>query len=346
MESRFAAERQFGQLLDANAALGKEIETLKKLQIRAENAKKCIGEVKIDGSQAQSALSAMRQSFEVIRTSSPTTFLRENGQDSEALSDFKRSLWDSDRIYEKFYECTREINAQIRTEIAGSSLRVDEEILSTTSFDNARQIEEHPAPNSIRFVQKLRRPTIIRSELSELDIKSVASELAKLAPQAWTKSFEDSRQSSLIRIIDVLAKTASEIEARQVQVKRNEGLLANLDKVLATKQSSQSILDQSLVYSIYGMILALTILFISLRFFPETLAIHMVQDRSLVEVMSMAFILLTIIILGTGEKIGKETLGTLLGTIAGYIFGRKLGESEGRAETQRAPNQTQAKPPS
>ncbi|MNJ79689.1 hypothetical protein D3C77_777860 [compost metagenome] len=36
----------------------------------------------------------------------------------------------------------------------------------------------------------------------------------------------------------------------------------------------------------------------------------------------MAFMLITIIILGTGEKLSKEILGTLLGTIAGYVFAR------------------------
>jgi hypothetical protein len=36
----------------------------------------------------------------------------------------------------------------------------------------------------------------------------------------------------------------------------------------------------------------------------------------------MAFMLITIIILGTGEKLSKEILGTLLGTIGGYVFAR------------------------
>ncbi len=42
----------------------------------------------------------------------------------------------------------------------------------------------------------------------------------------------------------------------------------------------------------------------------------------------MAFMLITIIILGTGEKISEEHPGSLLGTVAGYIFGRMGNERD------------------
>lgn len=42
----------------------------------------------------------------------------------------------------------------------------------------------------------------------------------------------------------------------------------------------------------------------------------------------MAFMLITIIILGTGEKNSEESVGTLLGSIAGYIFGRMGNERD------------------
>ncbi|MCX7105777.1 MAG: hypothetical protein NTU70_10955 [Methylococcales bacterium] len=48
------------------------------------------------------------------------------------------------------------------------------------------------------------------------------------------------------------------------------------------------------------MIAALVVLFVSVGFFNQSIAEKMIENRSLVEVMSMAFILLTIIILGTG----------------------------------------------
>ena len=76
------------------------------------------------------------------------------------------------------------------------------------------------------------------------------------------------------------------------------------------------------------MIAALVVLFVSVGFFNQSIAEKMIENRSLVEVMSMAFILLTIIILGTGGKIGNEALGALLGTIAGYIFGRQTNDKK------------------
>ena len=70
------------------------------------------------------------------------------------------------------------------------------------------------------------------------------------------------------------------------------------------------------------MIFALLGMFLSLRILPKEVATELVKRRTLIEVVGMSFMLITIIILGTGEKINTETLGTLLGTIAGYIFGR------------------------
>ena len=47
----------------------------------------------------------------------------------------------------------------------------------------------------------------------------------------------------------------------------------------------------------------------------------------LIEILSMGFLLLTVIMLGTGKLLTGESLAALLGTIAGYIFGRKVSEN-------------------
>jgi len=87
--------------------------------------------------------------------------------------------------------------------------------------------------------------------------------------------------------------------------------------------------DIRLVYAVYGMIGVLLFLFLGLKVFTDDVAKALIVNRSLVEVVGMAFMLITIIILGTGEKLSKEILGTLLGTIAGYVFAR--GTEDGRA---------------
>ena len=59
----------------------------------------------------------------------------------------------------------------------------------------------------------------------------------------------------------------------------------------------------------------------------------------------MGFLLVTIIILGTGKLLRGESLAALLGTIAGYIFARKAAEGMA-AEIQRAARGgTQGVPP-
>ena len=185
-----------------------------------------------------------------------------------------------------------------------------------------------PIKVTVDSLNNLPKENLKRSDISADVINNIESELKGLTSSSWEQVFSNEKKRVADFISAVLVRVESEMAIRQSQIQTNEAKLAALDKILAAKQTSQSNLDQSLVYSIYGMIIALTVLFISLRFFPEALAVRMIQDRSLVEVMSMAFILLTIIILGTGDRIGKEALGTLLGTISGYIFGRKMGESE------------------
>ena len=72
-----------------------------------------------------------------------------------------------------------------------------------------------------------------------------------------------------------------------------------------------------------GMIVAVLIMFLSLILSSKNDTVKdILAKRTLIEIVSISFILLTMIILGTGQKIGGETLGALLGTIAGYIFGK------------------------
>ena len=88
-------------------------------------------------------------------------------------------------------------------------------------------------------------------------------------------------------------------------------------------------INEGLVNAIYLMIGALLLLFAVLRFFTPDIARELIVRRSLVEVIGIAFMLITIIILGTGEKLTAEILGTLLGTIAGYLFARTVQRNGG-----------------
>lgn len=99
----------------------------------------------------------------------------------------------------------------------------------------------------------------------------------------------------------------------------------NIDDVnreLTTLEKGKANTDNRLVIAVYFMIAALLIMFLALWVFEPATAYWVIEKRTLVHVVGIAFLLLTIIILGTGEKIDKAALAALLGTIAGYVFGR------------------------
>jgi len=86
------------------------------------------------------------------------------------------------------------------------------------------------------------------------------------------------------------------------------------------------------------MIASIITLFILLKYFPASLTNLIVEQRVVVEVLSMGFLLVTVIILGSAKLIEGEGLAGLLGTIAGYIFARKTADlvSAGQADRSTA----------
>ncbi|MEM6685964.1 MAG: hypothetical protein AAF617_09300, partial [Bacteroidota bacterium] len=161
-----------------------------------------------------------------------------------------------------------------------------------------------------------------RNKLIELDkeeINNLKENITTLKVQDLNSAFDDYKRY-IRRVNDFIHKQIeNKIQEYKKTKKQIEDKLIDLDNLL---EDRQQVIDTKLIYAVYFMILALVVLFIGLYFFNVEIAGKIIEKRSLVEVISMAFMLITIIILGTGGKIGNETLGTLLGTIAGYIFGR------------------------
>jgi hypothetical protein len=124
---------------------------------------------------------------------------------------------------------------------------------------------------------------------------------------------------------NLLKGIQEEKKSADAKINDIDNLLSKLDDRLS---SGAAATDKQLIIAVYMMICALVFLFLGMKFIKDPLAEKIIENRSLVEVISMAFLLLTIIILGTGEKMPKEAIGTLLGSIAGYIFGRKMTENK------------------
>lgn len=325
IESKFAAERQFAALLESNTTLEGEIRQLTALRSKADAARKCIDAAKADEAVAQKQTDDLRTRFQALRNENGATVIHERNRDLGTLDDFKEALFREDMI-RSIWDCQREFTQ--RSSTVGTVKSIEEVVLDSAWQPGADRREGREAFAAVdEMIARARGDRVRRSDLPPELLARVNAELSRLTPAVWVAQFETYRRQASEFAAAVTKRAEAEIATRQATMRENDAKLAALDKTLAQKQTTASALNQGLVYSIYGMILALVVLFISLRFFPVEIASRMIQDRSVVEVMSMAFILLTIIILGTGEKIGQETLGTLLGTIAGYIFGRKMGEN-------------------
>jgi hypothetical protein len=103
---------------------------------------------------------------------------------------------------------------------------------------------------------------------------------------------------------------------------------------LSHQETKKDQRDSNLTLAIFFMIGVLFAIYLATRLFPKEVQARIVESRTLVEVVGMAFLLLTIIILGTGEKIDRPVVGTLLGSIAGYIFGQNVRSGQRRESAQ------------
>ena len=177
---------------------------------------------------------------------------------------------------------------------------------------------------------------IVTSKSSQIPqglVTEVIEELSSKAPEALKKSFNEQSQAFKTytdQLLDSLnakydAQTKQIDESQQAERTANEGLV-KLDAGQQAALVKKGELDKSLVTAVYFMIGSIVLIFLSLRIFPEKLAGSIITERTMIELLSMGFLLLTVIILATGEQLAKEAVGTLLGTIAGYIFGRKVSE--------------------
>ncbi len=223
--------------------------------------------------------------------------------------------------------------------------------------DTGREASEGKPEGGIASLRDLRgfisdsdRGEIKKGELDELGpyLQKVAEILNDSAKRdalgaALAQDAKKAGEDYLKAISDEVTK---KLDADQSEQKQLEPRVAELDKKLRESQqvaAGRIETDRNLVYAIWMLIGALVLLLVIVCVFPTANAREMIKERTLVELVSMAFLLLTIIILGTGLKISGETLGTLLGTIAGYLFGRRLQEGEKATRQEQAGGQ-QPKP--
>ena len=169
------------------------------------------------------------------------------------------------------------------------------------------------------------------------EINSHVAELKALVAKNYETLYSSIQSGYFEAILN--GKNAAEQALKGIRAQEKESLrdkrkalsnfILEFKKLEKQDEARRESTDIRLVYAVYGMIAVLLFLFLGLKVFSDDVAKSLIINRSLVEVVGMAFMLITIIILGTGEKLSKEILGTLLGTIAGYVFAR--GTEDARA---------------
>lgn len=124
-----------------------------------------------------------------------------------------------------------------------------------------------------------------------------------------------------------------EVSKRSSELTKLRSQIETLAQVVDDKSGA----DHKLTFAIYFMVAALIILYVATLFARESIQSTIFENRTLVEMIGMAFLLLTIIILGTGEKMDRSVLGALLGTVGGYIFGQQ-NRSSARPKRRKQAN--------
>ncbi|MCA1929588.1 hypothetical protein [Rheinheimera sp.] len=155
----------------------------------------------------------------------------------------------------------------------------------------------------------------------------------KLAVEELEQEFANLKTTYKLKLGEVQKSIKDNIEYQKIELTKKDAELSDAFTKIEKTQEKQTSVDTKLIYAVYGMIATLLFMFLSLKIFQTPVAVEILKRRSLVEVVGMAFMLITIIILGTGGKLNQEALGTLLGTIAGYVFGR-LGHDRESSDVQ------------
>lgn len=168
------------------------------------------------------------------------------------------------------------------------------------------------------------------AEIDPDEIKVNISTLKTFVSRGYESVYSSTQDGYFEAVLN--GKIAAETALKDIRAQERENLrdkrkelsnfILEFKKLEKQDEKRRESTDIRLVYAVYGMIAVLLCLFLGLKVFSDDVAKSLIVNRSLVEVVGMAFMLITIIILGTGEKLSKEILGTLLGTIAGYVFAR------------------------
>ncbi|MFP2911249.1 hypothetical protein ACLESD_40735, partial [Pyxidicoccus sp. 3LFB2] len=173
---------------------------------------------------------------------------------------------------------------------------------------------------------------------------SAATERAKtLSIGELERLFGQDQESVAKAWQGIIDRTQATIDLQNKQLKESQSAIDKLSVAMDARQVQKFETDGRLTWAIIIMVVVLLLLYLATLLFKPEVQQTIFNQRILVEMIGMAFLLLTIIILGTGEKIDRAVLGTLLGTVGGYIFGQQ--QARRGVEPQPTPQPVASGPP-
>ena len=184
---------------------------------------------------------------------------------------------------------------------------------SGSSFDDS------PGMDSASIAQDIRQSVLDVTEQCGWRLEGIKKKLTRLETRVPAL---DQQLTAVTGKIDLTEKLLKQLEDATANNKKL------IEKALGERDQSfsQYRINIWLVGAVFAMVVSIVLLFLFLWLYPATLTGAIIEHRVFIEVLSMAFLLLTVIILGTGKLLTGEGLAGLLGTIAGYIFARKTAE--------------------
>lgn len=327
-KSRTLLEQRVVELKDEARQKATLRTDLAKLADQVKSAQQCAASLRAAPSTELEKLGAnLRSAWRRLVESKPATVLDSGHPEYEGLERAFAELQSAANIGEKCLESIpgrqfSDIDRLLRNEASRSSPLVGELIsqyIKPTNRTSVRLQGEGVSAFLFRFQSEGRT----RAQLSAAQIEAIGRDI-----ENQIKSASD--QSNQVAQLNTALKQLADATEREANLNRQrldeiDKSITELDDRLSTGSAAT---DRQLIMAVYMMIGALLVLFLGIKFLSNDIAMKIVENRSLVEVVSMAFLLLTIIILGTGEKMPKDAIGTLLGSIAGYIFGRKISDAK------------------
>ncbi|AGC47071.1 hypothetical protein MYSTI_05795 [Myxococcus stipitatus DSM 14675] len=175
---------------------------------------------------------------------------------------------------------------------------------------------------------------------SDDPVKAALLSAETLAAEVAPKLFDDLLKQDKAMAEGIWQALINRVQSastdRQREMDAAGEAITAIDKELLVREAKKTEVDSNLTLAIYGMVFVLFAIYLATRWFSPEIQTIIFQQRTLVEMIGLAFLLLTIIILGTGQKIDPAVLGTLLGTVGGYIFGQQI-QSRRNASASDAP---------